>query len=103
MSKNEKIIVLALKLGYSTIADIIDQTGLGRKSVESSLNALCFEYNAADAAQLALIFAPQAPPKPLFTSHDCVIVDAALAPTTAATLLRQVLGDDYIQDLKTAL
>lgn len=105
MRKNEKIICLAIRLGYVTIPDIIDQTGLGKKTVEASLNALCFAYNTVDVEQLADIIVattPTAQP-PTFTSHDCVIVDAALARPTAAHLLNQVLGENYCQALKSAL
>lgn len=102
MSKNEKIIILAFRLGYGSVADIIDQTGLGKKTVETSLEQLRFRYKVPNE-HLAAIFAPQPTEQPHYTSHDCVIIDAALAPTTAAQLIRQVLGDDYSQDLKIAL
>lgn len=85
-----------------SIPEIIDQTGLGKKSVEASLGILRLRYAMPDNEQLAAIFAPRSSTLN-FTSHDCVIVDAALSPTTAANLLHQVLGEDYAQDLKNAL
>lgn len=102
MRKNEKVVRLALRLGYVTLSDIIDQTGLGKKTIEASLGELCHAYVAPDAANLAAILAPRKF-DPKYTSHDCVIVDAALSPVTAATLLYQVLGKDYCQALKNAL
>lgn len=105
MSKSEKAIVLALRLGYTDVSDLVEQTGLHEESVESSLNLLCFEYNVSDVAALVAIFAPKPPTKRLlkYTSHDCVIVDAALTPVTAANLLRQMLGENYCQQLKNEL
>ena len=104
MRKNEKVVRLALRLGYATISDIIDQTGLGKKTIEASLGELCHAYGVPDAAHLVAILAPQQQQSELqYTSHDCVIVDAALAPCSAAHLLYQVLGKDYCEALKIAL
>jgi hypothetical protein len=86
-----------------SIPEIIDQTGLGKKSVELGLNSLRTQYRTGDIADLAALFIPKLKQPLEFTSHDCVIVDAALSPTTAANLLHQVLGEDYAQDLKNAL
>ena len=41
MRKTKKVVRLALRLGYATISDIIDQTGLGQKTIEASLGELC--------------------------------------------------------------
>lgn len=104
MRKNEKVVRLALRLGYNNLSDIIDQTGLGKKTIEASLVELCHAYGVPDAAHLAAILAPQQQQsEPKYTSHDCVIVDAALSPEQAAYLLYQVLGKHYCEALKIAL
>ena len=109
MSKTEKAIVLALRLGYMSTADIIEQIGIGEDAVQFALSLLLLEHNVPNVAALAAIFAPKPPDlPPQFTSHDCVIVDcvivdAVLPPVTAANLLNQVLGKEYCQALKIAL
>lgn len=104
MSKTEKAIILALRLGYLTTADIVEQTGIGADAVQFTMSLLLLEHTAPNVAALAALFAPKPPDlPPQFTSHDCVIVDAALTPATAANLLNQVLGETYCQALKTAL
>lgn len=105
MSKTEKAIILALRLGYVSTADLVEQTGFREDAVERNLDLLCFEYDVPNVAALAALFAPKPPTKRLlkYTSHDCVIVDAALSPVTAANLLTQVLGENYCQQLKNEL
>lgn len=104
MNKNEKAIVLALRLGYTRTIDLIDQTGLSTKTIEFNLSLLRLEHDAASNEHLAAILAPKPPEQQLrFASHDCVMIDASLSPVIAATLLQQVLGEAYCNDLKIAL
>lgn len=104
MSKTEKAIILALRLGYVRTADIVEQTGLSEDTVQLTLSLLFLEHDVSDVAALAAHLAPKTPDlPPQFTSHDCVIVDLALSPVTAANLLNQVLGENYCQQLKMEL
>jgi len=105
-NNSEMLVLLAIKAGYSRAQDISEHTGLEVATIRRYTQLLRFEFNVPSTAMLVEKFStprPQPSDKPRFTSKDCVIIDASLSPALAASMLVQVLGEDYCTTLAAEL
>jgi len=106
ITDSERLVILAIKAGYTRTADIAEQTGLSKPSVNRYIQFLRLEHNAHNLATLRAALMPKAPtvdPEIQFASHNSVVLDPALDPALAAALLIQVLGQQYCFALIRAL